>query len=126
MQRDLSLVRTILLATEALKPGSFHSQGSKALEGVEARALLEHVRLLLEAGLVGGHMTLDDGRPSGGTFAIDRLTWKGHELLALLRDPGIWAQTQERLSVLGGSAPLELLTAIARELVEERLGLHRR
>lgn len=73
MKRDLNIVRQILLNLEAdLEPD----------DGIEdARAVLKHMLLIEQAGLIDGHV----------------ITWAGHDFLENVRDDTRWKKIKKYL-----------------------------
>ena len=84
-------------------------------EGHSFDELAYHLNLLDEAGFITirktAHMPL-----------ISKLTWNGHEFLDDTRDPGIWAEAQEKAKAVAG-AGLALLWELAKAGIRKRLGL---
>ena len=74
MKRDLDLVRSILLQIEAAEPGQFVNGFD--CEGKSDAEVLEHVKLLVEAGYLEGNVPGDSmGRPK--QCIIRKLTGRG-------------------------------------------------
>ncbi|HTO04919.1 MAG TPA: DUF2513 domain-containing protein, partial [Opitutus sp.] len=63
--------------------------------------------LLVEAGFLHGTIM----REGTGTthVLVDRLTWNGHDLLALVRDPTRWQKAQTDVLDPHGRAHLDML-----------------
>ncbi len=81
MQRDLNLVREILLAVEDSK-GPI--RGVPKIEGYPESQIGYHVIILNEAGLLTA-VTERIGKQIL-VVSVERLTWKGHEYLDGLRN----------------------------------------
>lgn len=124
MKRDLNVIRDILLVAEEAKPEqrvgleNFHETYSDRLEEVS-----EHVQMLDRAGFI--HATVSRAlSPSGPRqFFINKIEWAGYDYLDAVRDPGIWAKTEEKLKSVGGSATLEVVKAVAVKIIAEALGV---
>lgn len=122
MKRDMDLVRAILLTLEAQGIATFEKESSvlyrlstqfPALVQNEIR-LIDHFRLLEE----GGFITSDHDDPHDELFIENsRLTWQGHELLADIRDEGMWKKIKER----AGENSLAVLKHVAVELTKKTL-----
>lgn len=100
--------------------GTFYVVENSAEVGVPDRSLnglYYHLRLLIEAGFIVGHVNPDTGIP-----AISRLSWNGHEFADNIRDSNIWGKTKERISRIAGVA-LGVVAEIAKEEVRKYLGL---
>jgi hypothetical protein len=68
------------------------------IEGTnEATVTYYHVCLMLEMGLIKGTEDEDNG-----TIEVERLTWKGHELLANSKSPLLWKEFQRVSNATGG------------------------
>jgi hypothetical protein len=119
MQRDMDLVRDLMLRIEAdpvLDGNRFIAfNKSDDFPGHSVDEVTYHVDLLLEAGLVKGH----SGNPNP---LISQLTWKGHEFLDDIRDPSIWASVKERTKGLT-SVALTVVAAVAEAEIKKKLGL---
>lgn len=115
MKLDLDLVRDILLdveATPANQPANVN------LPDRDEDAVLEHIELLIEAGLLDGSV-LPSGMGKHRLYAanVARLTWDGHEFLDNARNDQVWARTKAIVKEKGGAASFAvvkgLLTATA-------------
>jgi DNA-binding PadR family transcriptional regulator len=82
MKRDIDLVREILLSFEA---------DGVAPSDIEEEILYYHLHLMIDAGL------LNSKEISEGQWQIYSLTWKGHELLELIRPPTRWQMIKNAL-----------------------------
>ena len=117
MKRDMDLVRWILLHVEAMDP-----DGSTLFaypDAYDSDAVYGHVRLLESAGYVTANYTA--GNPPGIHSMM--LTWAGNDLLDSIRDDSVWSEVKKKLGAVGGSASLEVLKALAGEVVRGKLGL---
>lgn len=123
MQRDMELVRSILLAVEKHEHGKAPSE--LAIDGYSAEQVGYHCHLIGQAGLadVADLTTRGSASPVG---RILRLTWQGHEFLDAARDDTVWSRTKERLTSAGKSlltVPLNVLTALLADEGKRQLGL---
>lgn len=105
MTRDVNRLRGLLLALEA-------SESELVLTDA---ADIEHGRLLSEAGFVEA---VERDVFKFQRIALTRLTWKGHEFLDAVRDAAVWASV---VGEVGPAAPVDIVEAIARELVHDRV-----
>jgi hypothetical protein len=121
MQRDMELIRNLLLHIESDSNFDGHrwlSPQTPADMGISDHSMPEiayHLTLLIEAGLVKGKTTFE-------VPIISKLTWEGHEFLDDIRDPGIWGKTKERLKGLPTVA-IGVVAEIAKAEVKRHLGL---
>jgi len=127
LQRNMDLIRALLLKLEALpmsmggvvliKPDT----PEIAVEGFNETQIHYHLRLIEEAGLTDNA----GARPMLG-IGFCGLTWQGHDLLDSIRDPIIWEKTKKGLSAAGGFS-VDLLKDLAkgflRKQVEEFTGV---
>ena len=103
LRRDFNLVRSILM--EAEQPGT----RAYSFDGYNAAMVQAHLILLIEAGFLHGSI-LREG--NGATHAlVDRLTWTGHDLLALVRDAVRWQKASTTVMDPHGRAHLDVLVA---------------
>ena len=124
LKRDLNLIREVLLVAEAAKPEQhvaledFEDSHSDRLEEIS-----EHVQLLDRVGFLDATISraLDSNGPR--TFSINRIEWAGYDYLDAVRDPGIWAKTEQQLKKVGGSATLEVVKAVAVKIMSQTLGV---
>ena len=109
MERDWDTIRDILLEIENL-------HGRRVLfdfwmtSNKEDMVRNYHYGLLLDNGYVSNNYN-----NPGSVYAIEFLTWEGHELLDSIRDESVWERTKSRLSTVGGSLSLDLLRILASE-----------
>lgn len=120
MQRDLDLIRSILLKIES----NDRDQSDEwfSLEGEDESAVSYNLELLVEAGFVEALRNIDLGTPFPH-FVRTRLTWTGHEYLDQVRDPKIWRKTKAASSKLGGVA-LPMIADIAKGYIKVELKKH--
>jgi hypothetical protein len=94
MKRDFDLVRTILKEIESRPAGDFIR--GLSIDGRTQAEVDEHVRIMIDAGLLDGQpktMMLAGYRP---TF-IRGLSWHGHDFLDAARDDSIWKKVREKV-----------------------------
>jgi len=85
MQRDMDLIRKIMLAVE--EAASTLGTIEVKIDGYTDQQVAYHVALLREAGLLHA---VDLSSKSGLDFRPTRLTWAGHEFLDAARNDTIW------------------------------------
>jgi len=122
MTRDMDLIRDLLLQIERnpqmdghhwvclTRPEEICTIG-KSLDEVGY-----HLTLLVDEGFVDGRVGMER------MPAISKLTWKGHEFLDDIRDPGIWGKTKERLKGLP-SVAVAVIAEIAKAEIKKHIGL---
>jgi len=111
MRRDWGCIRAILEGCEALDPGAMLAPGT--LPGFSEDAVVGHIRLLDEAGLIEGYT-----RGQGALLAA-RLTWSGHEFLSLLRSKTLWERVKTEAKDRGLALSFDLAGALARKLLTD-------
>ena len=114
MQRDLDLIRSLLLGIEAQGSGGAAASGwqsSGESNGQSTETIHYHVQLLNDAGLV----VADEIVP--GQWWPERITWAGHEFLDLARDEELWLSVTAEIGERVGSAPF----SVVREVLERRM-----
>ena len=118
MQRDMDLVREILLQTESAE----RPLDTQQFRGDwDADTVACHVELLKEAGFLDATILHGGGRTLGAR--VNRLTWEGHDFLDTVRDDTTWSQTKTRIAQSVGSASLEVVKAVATAVTLKTLGL---
>jgi Hypothetical protein (DUF2513) len=118
MQRNMDLVRTILMRIEDSPSGwAAHPFG---IAGFAPDQVGYHAHIMMEEGLIEG--TDVTTMASKGPEVMPRsLTWKGHEFLDLARDQRRWNQAKAAVSKVG-SAPIAVWMKVLNELMLKDLG----
>jgi len=118
MQRDLDLVRTILLELEA------HADYPRPLTlqapGYSPEQVTYHVKILHEAGYIEA---LDMSTFDGVVWRPTSLTWQGHEFLDATRHTGVWHKVKAELKDKGISLPFTLIQQLALKIAAAYVGL---
>ena len=119
MQRNMDLVRTILMRIEDSPSGrATHPFG---IAGFTLEQVLYHAHIMMEDGLIEGIDTTDM-HSKGPEAEPQSLTWKGHEFLDLGRDLKRWNQAKAIISKIG-SAPISVWTKVLNDLMLKELGV---
>ena len=120
MQRDMDLIRTILLEMASHEHG-FVSNWSGP-EGYGREQLGYHFYLLDQAGLIRGHdiTTTSDASPNCLPLC---LTWSGHDFIDAARSPGIWRAAMDRTFSAGLSVSMAVFKQLLESLIRAQLGL---
>lgn len=111
MQRNLDLIRRLLLWAEELPPEG-RSGGEFKSEGYSDAEILEHVRLAQEAGWLEAKFV---GRE---LCHVHRLTWGGHEFLDTARKDVFWRKWKGVLAEAALPVSVEVLKAALPEVVK--------
>ena len=114
MKLDWNCVRSVMSATEALSPGDMLAPA--VVPGYAEDVVIEHIRLLVEAGMV-------DGYPSGKRSALftERLTWDGHQLLATMKSPALWDRVKTEAKDRGLALSFDAIKVLAAKWLEAML-----
>jgi Hypothetical protein (DUF2513) len=115
MQRDMDLIRDLLLRVEAEPLCDGRHFVDIVAPGRSVEEVDYHLKLLVKAGYLEGTRTWT-------STSISSLTWDGHEFLDNIKDSGIWSKTKERAKEIPGVA-LKVVAEIAMSEVRKRLGL---
>lgn len=103
LRRDFNLVRLILMEAEQPDTHAF------SFDGYNQAMVQAHLILLIEAGFLHGSI-LREG--NGETHAlVNRLTWTGHDLLALMRNTVRWREASTAVLDSHGRGHLDVLVA---------------
>ena len=114
MQRDIDLIRKILLDLE--QKGAYTSWMEVDIEEYSPEQMDYHLELMIEAGLISA-------RASQGGFSRHlplRLAWEGHEFLDLARDTARWKKVKASIKQAGG-VPFELVRAALAEMAKQEI-----
>ena len=119
MQRDMDLVREILLALER-HPSGF-SPDDLQIDGYTHEQIAYHAYIMGQAGLieVADTTTMDSPGPEA---MINNMTWAGHEFLEAAREPKRWAEAKAVMHKAGG-ASFQVWTAVLTDIVKKTLGV---
>jgi hypothetical protein len=119
MQRNMDLVRTILLRIEDSPSGwAAHPFG---IAGFTPEQVGYHAHIMMEDGLIEG-VDVTHTKSKGPEVMVRGLTWKGHEFLDLAREPKRWNQAKATIGNVG-SAPISVWTKVLNDLILKELGV---
>ena len=97
MKRDMELIRTLLINAE----NDVYQYGETAkVDGVDPKVCAYHVKLMIEAGLVDGHVTKSSSCPYV-LARIDGLTNAGHDFLDRIKQDVLWRKALDRAAGYG-------------------------
>jgi hypothetical protein len=115
MQRDMDLIRSILLGLE--KRSSPFPQ-PLVIEGYSARQIAYHVKLLNEAGLIEA---IGTSSWAGIDWQPASITWFGHEFLDQARDTATWEHAKSVVVERLGGLTIAGLQRILSDIAMQRL-----
>ncbi len=123
MQRDMELIRKIMLAVEQHEHG--FAPGDLKIEGSTDEQVGYHCYLLGDAELA--EVVEIERRGAESPYAVLRkLTWKGHEFLDVSKDDTTWEKAKQRLTAAGKSlhsVTLGVLQSLLTEVAKQQLGI---
>jgi hypothetical protein len=119
MQRNMDLVRTILMRIEDSPSG--WAAYPFGIAGFTPEQVGYHAHIMMEDGLIEGvDVTHTESK---GPEALPRsLTWKGHEFLDLARDQKRWNQAKIAIGKVG-SAPISVWIKVLQDLMYKELNV---
>jgi hypothetical protein len=119
MQRDMDLIRAILLKMEAHP----HGYAPKLdLDGYTPEEIGFHVSIMGQAGLIKACdcTSHDDTSPSAIPVC---LTWEGYEFLAAAKDESVWRKGTAAVMAKVGAIGFDVLKAFLVAEARTRLGM---
>lgn len=115
MQRDMDLVREILLAIEQ-SPDPYLIN-HPVISGYSNDVVTYHIGLMKEAALIDGNSSHVMGQ-SMPSYIMIRLTWDGHEFLDNARDNTNWRKTRTTVGQKIGSVSFDVLKQVLAMLAQ--------
>ena len=116
MQRNVDLIRSILLAVETnADPSEFVTP---KIDGFSEVEVSYHIALMEEAGLISAR-----DRSAIGVYywSAGQLTFAGHEFLECSRDEAIWSHAKEQISRASGGLSFEVLRRVLVDAIEAKV-----
>ena len=120
MNRDMDLIREILLAIE--QSGEDPGWLELDLPGRTKKDVSYQVMLLDQAGLIKA-LDLSTKGETGFEWQPKSLTWQGHEFLDAARDETIWRKAKSRMAETTGGLGLDVFRALLEHYAKQALGL---
>lgn len=119
MKRSIDLIRDLMLEIEETPVGEEYHAEDSMIE-VQTDTLIEHLRLLEEAGfivLLNGQRYRRDG-----TTCI-RITWKGWEFLDAVRDKPTWKKARQKVNDADASVSVKVLVKLIEKISRFQIGI---
>lgn len=117
MKRDIELIRNIMLRMEQMSPRSnFNYQ----FEGFTEEDVHYHIYLLSDAGLIEA---TDASSMSQMYYMPTKITWAGQEFLDNAKNDKIWNKTKSKISEIGGSVSIAVLTGLLNKIALSLAGI---
>jgi hypothetical protein len=123
MQRDMELIRKLLLAVEQHEHG--FAPREITIDGYSDEQVGYHSWLLNDAGLAEAIDVTNRGSDSPEAM-IRHLTWAGHEFLDAAKDDTTWQRAKQRLASAGKSlqtVTLGVLQSLLTDVAKQQLGI---
>lgn len=120
MKRDLDLIRRILSEVESMPAGQSRDDIKVPGEYDEA-TVYEHVKLLIEAGLLRGKVVNVESMIVA--VYIEGLTWEGHDFIDVAKDESLWTKAKESVLKPTVSFTFDLLVEWLKVQAKQTLGL---
>lgn len=113
MQRNMDLVRMILMRLEASPSG--WAPRELGIKSFPPEQIGYHAHIMMQEGLIEGSDVTNTG--SAGPVALPtNLTWKGHEFLDMARDQDRWNRAKAIIAKIG-SAPIAVWMKVLTDLM---------
>lgn len=134
MERNLDVIRNLLLQIEASGLGFIEPDKIVKETSVEEEVVGYHLKLLYQAGFIEAEIFRGkEGLAHSKKIQRDEdyivyvkpwsLTWEGHEYLDTMRDPEIWKMTKDSVKEVG-SFSLDTLKSVAKGFIKTKLKQH--
>jgi hypothetical protein len=120
MNRDMSLVRKILLEIENQATG--YAPSNLAVEGYTQEQIRYHAYIMMQGGLIEGinRTDLDSTSPQA---IPKKLTWAGHEFLEAARNDTVWKKAMDIVQEKGGTITVAVLSQLLSSLMKSHFDL---
>lgn len=118
MQRDIDLIRKLLLEIEKAPPDHYISGHEISTPNYTIDQVLYHLVLLEEANMINAQCIYGDDKIQA--IMIQRITWSGHDFLDAIRDDTVWGKTRDKIGNFG-SASIEVIKQVAVKILADLL-----
>jgi hypothetical protein len=117
MQRNMDLIREILLACESDPTG--YPRFVPEIQNFTPEQVKFHIYLMGDAGLlrVADTTSLESNSPSAAILSV---TWKGYDFLDTAKSSTVWEGAKGAISTMGG-AGLDIWVDVMKFLAKEQL-----
>jgi len=120
VERDMDLVKAILLELEENTPGTSYGSGGLEVEGHSVEEVHFHLYLLKQAGLIEAEEVTSFADVGPAMMPL-WMTWYGYEFLDAARNDGVWDKAKGMLLDKGLGMGFETLKALLLKLGREGL-----
>ena len=124
MERDLSLIREILLRIE--EQPEHGKDLDLSIPGYADKTVVYNLDLAIKADLVEGRVRWAADTSDIYTINVRSLTWGGHDFLDSVRQEDVWKATQEKAATAGhniAQLSLDIIKGIAISVIKGQLSL---
>jgi len=109
----MDIIRRLLLRAEAAP------EGHLAIDNAEETY---QIRLMIDAGLVDGHISEEITTDAPRHSVIHGLTWAGHDFLDAARDETLWKKAKQHVIKPGAAFTFEFLKEWLKNEIRPRFG----
>lgn len=120
MQRDMNLVREILLSLEGQSTG--FAKHPVKIDGYEVETIGFHIYLLGEAGLLETEDITTYAAKSPQAMPIS-ITWAGYDFLETSRNQSLWRKATKTVTDKGLPLIIDILKPLLIQLAKQELGI---
>ena|SRR5271155_4669071 len=121
MQRDMALIRSILLRLADYEHG-FLTNAPLHFDGISDERIGFHVHLLGQAGLLKTVDVTNLASPSPSALPVF-ITWDGYEFLDTASDPSVWNKALGQIGPAVKSVSFSLLKLVLEHFAKQQLGI---
>ncbi|MNW48340.1 hypothetical protein D3C74_257030 [compost metagenome] len=125
MKLNHECVRDVLLTLESLPDNEYIDSENHIeydqIQKYQKSDFVYSVQKLIEANYINAGVlrTLD-----GDSYAVNSLTWDGHQFLDNIRDNTVWAETKNKVGSAVASASLSIIAEVASSFIKSKFGLN--
>ena len=119
MERDMDVIRAIILKTAEARPGESVAE----IEGIDPTIFAAHAKWLDEAGLVTAAFIPKDTMRIPTRAIIHRLTWDGCDFADAIRNDTIWERAKAEVIKPSSSWTFGILIDWLRLQITHQLGM---
>lgn len=119
MKRDWNLIRHILFDVESLPAGE--TTYAIKIDGFDQSTITEHVRILVNQGLLAGKVY---DTYSGSSYLITGINWEGYDFLENARNDTIWKKVMSESKAKGTSMTMVVLNGLLTKAAQKYAGLN--
>lgn len=119
MQRDMSLIRSLLLFIE--KQEEEFQSFVIIIPNYDSGQISYHVHLMVQAGLVEA---IDiSTKDNVNAYYISGITWAGHDFLDAIRKPRVWQKVLDKATSAGVSLTVDVAKELAISIIKQSVGI---